>query len=213
MALDPEKFLVLPECMPHKAPSCHHTEALWFNKEKRERNFDRNCERALIAKGINSQACPMHSEWASFVIAGGIIAALTGKYIMPPDPEPLDWENRMERIIWEFLWEAVEKHPEELDRGFMAAMLSDFLPRQHYSPPDRPFNRTYFSENWKGFGGPGYPDTWMQPICNVRSERLKSGIEAFDELPEQVQQSIQKVVRHIPTMLDIAIARIGKRRY
>ncbi|MFY9457682.1 MAG: hypothetical protein WAP23_02010, partial [Candidatus Spechtbacterales bacterium] len=61
----------------------------------------------------------------------------------------------------------------------------------------------------RGFGGPGYPDTWDQSVCNVRLARLKYGIAAFDELSKQVQQSIQKVALHIPTMLDIAIVHIG----
>ena len=201
--------LVLPEKLVYKAPTCWHKEELWFDKERGGWRFDLNCEQALIAKGIGKRRCPTIAEWTAFAVAGGIVATLTGRYIIPPEPEPYDWVANLEHFIWEALWQAFQENQEKPDRTFMAAMLRSFLPREYYAPPDRPYRMSNFVRRW-GSRGLEYPDTIMHSIGNIRLERLQKGREAFSQLPDNVKDSIRQVAQHIPPMLEIAIKRIKK---
>lgn len=201
--------LVLPQKLLYKAPTCWDKEKLWFDKEEHDWRFDLNCEQALIAEGIGEHKCPTIGEWVAFTVVGGIVAALTGKYMIPPDPEPFDWTANLEHFTWEALWKTFQEDQEKLDRTFMAAMLRSFLPREYHAPPERPYRMSNFVYRWGSFWLE-YPDTIMHSVGNVRLERLHRGRESLTFLPENVVASIRQVRQYIPTMLEIAIKRIQK---
>jgi hypothetical protein len=113
----------------------------------------------------------------------------------------------MNHFVWEALWLVVEEHREGLDHEFLAAMLREFLPREHYAPPDRPYFQSSFEGMWSLLE---YPDALMHSIGNVRAKRLQEGEKAFRQLSAEMQAAIKKVARHIPTMLQIANRRIRK---
>jgi hypothetical protein len=199
--------LELPKELLFKAPTCW-SEHLWFDKEKHEdRNFDINCEQAVIAEGIGERECPTIGEWIAFSITGAIIAALSEKYIVLPDPEPLDWRSNVEHYIWEALWQAVQENETKLNRTFVAAMLRSFLPREYHAPPDRPYQTSNFVRHWISLE---YPDTFMSSVGNVRLIRLQEGRKAIALLPEDVADSIRLVGQYVSSMLDMAIKRIKK---
>ncbi|OGY22055.1 MAG: hypothetical protein A2113_02465 [Candidatus Woykebacteria bacterium GWA1_44_8] len=201
---------VLPTKRSYQAPSCWNEEKLWFERRSYDPNLerlDRDCIRALIAKGTGTRECPTVAEWAAFCVAGGVIATLTGKYITPPDPEPLDWAAEARHFIWEALWQAAEENGNKLDREFLAVILREFLTREHYAPPDRPYFRSSFEEMWRSHE---YPDAMMHSIGNVRVKHLREGRKAFKQLPSGMQEAIERVAKHVPTMLPIANRRIRK---
>jgi hypothetical protein len=208
MELTASNTLVLPQKLA-QAPTCWHREELWFDKEPHDWDFDFNCEQALIAVGIGKRECPTIAGWAAFVIAGALVATLTEKYIVPPDPEPLGWSGKIEHFIWEALWKAAQENSNALDKRFIATMLRSFLPREHRAPPNRPYRESNFVRSW-GPAGLQYPDTIMHSVGNLRLRHLQNGLKAFDSLPEEMQDSIRQVAQHVPTMLEIAIQRIRK---
>lgn len=182
------------------SPSVHHVN-----------DFDYQCMQALIAEGIGEADCPTPSEWASFTIAGSVIATLTGKYITPPDSVELAvTRTDLEKVVWGELWQAIEAYPAVLDRSFLAAMLRNLFPKEHYSPPSRSSRASSFRDRWRGGFARDYPDDSTTSICNVKARYLREGHKAFAELPEPVQDSIRQVACHVPTMLEIAIARIRR---
>ncbi len=199
--------LVLPQTLVSRTPTCWHKKELWFEQEEHDRHFDMNCEQALIAEGIGEHKCPTIAEWAAFTIAGGIVATLTGKYILPPDPEPWDWAGRMEDYIWEMLWQAVQENSDALNRMFIAVMLRRFLPREYYAPPDRPYRISNFARRWESLE---YPDGIMHSVGNLRLEHLQKGREVLALLPDEIKNSIKQIAQHVPIMLQIAIERIRK---
>jgi hypothetical protein len=199
--------LVLPGQLLHQAPTCWHKEKLWFDDELHEWRIDHDIKDALIAEGIGEHKCPTIGEWAAFSIAGSIVATLTGKYMIPPDPEPFDWTSNLEHYIWEALWQAVQENEAKLDRTFVAAMLRSFLPREHYAPPERPYRTSNFVSHWRNGE---YPDTLFHSVSNLRLGRIKSGRESMDRLPQTVATSIREVAQHVPPMLEIAIKRIRR---
>ena len=106
--LTTENTLVLPE--KHAGVGPHDHEAAWFRKSLLEPGNDREIIDAIIAKGIGSRPCPTPRDWAAFAVAGSVIAALTDKYITPPDPEPPEWvAYEMVHMLWGTLWQSVRK--------------------------------------------------------------------------------------------------------
>ncbi|OGE70780.1 hypothetical protein A2617_01700 [Candidatus Daviesbacteria bacterium RIFOXYD1_FULL_41_10] len=199
--------LTLPGKLLYKAPTCWSKDRLWFDKEPHNWDFDFSLERALVASCIRENRCPTIAEWAHFCLSGAVVAALRGKYIVPPEPEPWDWAANLEHFSWEVLWEADQKHPEVLDKTFKASLFRDFLPREHYAPPDHPYSMSNFQQCWINF----YPDTLMDSIGNIRLARLKEGCKIFLTLPEEIRASIDLVAKHTPTMLEIATSRFRKK--
>jgi len=198
--------LVLPKKLAYKAPTCWH-EKLWFDDEPYEWRTDCDIEDALIAEGIGEHKCPTVGEWAAFVAAGAIVATLTGKYMVPPEPEPWDWVANLEHFTWEALWQAFQENQEKLERAFMAAMLRSFLPREYHAPPDRPYRASNFASRWRGGE---YADTLLHSVSNLRLSRIKQGREAMGRLTETVAASVNEVAQHIPPMLKIAIKQIRR---
>lgn len=223
--LKASNILMLPGELTHQAPISHQQEefkkASCFDQEENQEGVDqlgklisiqrsdRTLEQALITAGIGERQCPTPDEWATFSVAGGVIAALSKKYIVPPEPEPMGWVADLERFTWEALWQAFQENQTKLDRRFMATALRSFLPKEHYAPPDHPYLKSYFATHW-GVRGVGYPaDTWTS-VSYIRPELLREGREALALLPEDTVASIHKVAPYIPTMLEIAIKRIRK---
>lgn len=203
--------LVLPRERNYQVPSYFSPkEKLWFERLSYDtalEHLDYQCIQALVAKGIGQRECPTRDCWAAFCVAGGVIATLTGKYITPPDPEPIDWQAEMNHFVWEALWPAAEANGNKLDMEFLAVMLRVLLPRQHYSPPDRPYFKSTFEGWWRALE---YPDVLMYSIGNVRARRLREGRKAFMQLPAGMQEAVKEVAKHIPAMLPIANQRIKK---
>lgn len=204
--LTTENTLVLPE--KHAGVGPHDHEAAWFRKSLLEPGNDREIIDAIIAKGIGSRPCPTPRDWAAFAVAGSIIAALTDKYITPPDPEPPEWvAYEMVHMLWGTLWQSVEENKEELDQEVLAAILREFQPRWNDGGPYfSGSHASFFEQCWSL----EYPDTGSVSICNVRISRLKRGEKAFKELKPKEQAAIRKIARHMPTMLRIANQRVRK---
>lgn len=208
--------LVLPRQLSHNAPSAWGQEKPWFEQvDKLNRevwDFDHECEIALITAGIGGNRCPTVDQWATFAVAGGIIAALSGKVMQPPATEPYDWPKDYPHFIWEALWQAYETNQEKLDRTFMGAMLRDFMPRlREGGPLDHNFSQCDFEQNWGvGVVGHHYADTIFQSVGNVRISCLREGHKALGSLPVNVVNSISQVAQHIPRMLEIVIRHMKK---
>ncbi len=192
--------LVLPDKLEREAPTCWDSE-LWFDKEY-DAYSDLNCEQALIAKGIGEHRCPTAGIWVSFAVAGGIIAALTKKYIVPPDPERLDWIENLQHFTWEVLWKTFQDNP-GLDSAFREAVLRSFLPREHRTLLES-WRMSNFVLHWGVDGLLQCPDT-THPIGNVRLQCLEKGHKAFGSLSQGIRDSIRQVSQYVPPMLEITI--------
>lgn len=195
MGITPENMVELPVRPYGEDVPRVYDDDTWYQKEsfwKQDKYdfFDTECESALIAEGIGLRACPTIGEWAAFVIAGAVIAALTGKYIIAPGGTKEGMANR----IWVALWRASEKNGEKFDRKFLATMLRSFFPRSRYC-------QSNFAHHWEYFE---YPDALFRSIGNVRQERLRVGLEAIKNLEKPVIASIREVTPHVPRMLEIA---------
>lgn len=201
------KILVLPEKPLRQAPTCWNEDKLWFDKVPHKFPTDRNIRKATIARGIGERRCPTVDKWVAFSIAGAIIATLTGKYIAPPNPEPVDWQSDLEHHIWEALWQAVQENKRQLDETFVAAMLRSFLPRYYYAPPERPYLMSDFVFDWQGGG---YADTLFRSVSNLHLCLISDGRKLMKSLDQEVATSIRKVTLRVPTMLEIAIERIRR---
>lgn len=207
MKLTRSNMLVLPKQLLHQVPTCWHKEQLWFDEEPHEWRSDNDCKAALITVGIGEHKCPTIGEWTAFSIAGAIVAALKGKFIVPPEPEPFDWTSNLEHYIWEVLWQTVQENETKLDRAFISAMLRSFLPREHYAPPEGLYRMSNFVSYWQNME---YADTLFHSVSNLRLERIKQGREAMGRLLQAVATSIREVAQHVPPMLEIAIKRIRR---
>lgn len=205
------KTITLSQELTHKASLYFsEKEPPWFEEKiKEEEYLKRHFSRILVAQGIGDSECPSNPEWAAFSVAGGIIAALTGKYIVPPDPEPYAWHDNMERFVWEVVWKAVEEENNKLDRTFCALTLWLFLPRRHYAPPDHPYYMSNFVQQWQGRN---YASTIMRSVTSLSSVCIEDAKEHFGQLPESLAHSIQEVAEHIPVMLKI-VNECVRRRY
>lgn len=200
-----ENTWVLPARLTHKAPL--YKKGLWFDAVCVDFNVKRDYVDALVAEGIRERDCPSVAEWAAYVIAGGVIGALTNKFILPPkEPPPSDWP--IQGLIWEALWQVSEEYRDKdaLDKTFLAVMLQWFFPEQYHAPPERPYRMSFFERIWPQH----YPDTMMQSVGNIRLKPLKEGREAMARLPESAADSIQKVAAYVPPLLEVAIRNIRR---
>lgn len=178
---------------------------LGFKQEELGSGFVIDCEQALITKGIGKNRCPTVPEWASLSVAGSIIATLTEKFIIPPDPEPFGWSSEMDLIIWQVLWQSFQDNQNKLEEDFMRAMLVIFIPEKVCAPPEKPYFISRFSYYWSALQ---YPDTIMHPIGRVRYDMLVRGEESFSRLSGEIQSSILEVAENTPRMLEIVNNRI-----
>lgn len=201
MELTKSNTLILPTGR-FEAPTCWDKERLWFDKEPYKWEFDMDCESALIANGIGEHECPTDGDWAAFSIAGAVVAALTGKYIVPDALGLFSSREDKERYVWEALWQAVQENETKLDRAFSAAMMRSFIPRNHYAPPERPYTMSHFVSHWRGRE---YADSMFRSISNIRIGILKQGSVAINRLPQTTADSIKEAAQHVPMMLEIAI--------
>lgn len=205
MKLTSTNTIVLPSKLLRQAPNCWHKEQPWFDKEPHEWRLDSDCQSALVVAGIGEHKCPTIGEWTAFSIVGAVVVTLTGKYIVPPEPEPFDWTTNLEHYVWETLWQTVQGNETKLDRAFVASMLRSFLPREHYAPPEHPYRASNFLGHWQSME---YADTSFHSVGNLRIECIKQGREAMGRLPQEIATSIREVAIHVPPMLGIAIKRI-----
>jgi len=200
-ALTPENALVLPAKSSYQAPTSG--EELWFEQRTGlqatfgQATFDLACVDAIIAKGFGRRRCPTPGEWAAFVFAGGVTAALTDKYIVPPG---LMWPpNERNHVVWQVLWDAAEENGTRLEREVLAVALRELLPRfVSGGPYFMSGYQTWFQRKWREF----YPDTTSR-ICHVRQESIVRGRKAFRKLTPPQQASVVSIAKHIPTMLRI----------
>lgn len=217
MVLTAENTLELPHYPTRSAPHTRHDQ--WFAEKSatsyadmvseerhRARDFERDCEVALVVAGIGERDCPTPKEWAYYCIAGALTAALSGKYPVIPKPRMY---GDTEEIVWEVLWKASEENKGKLDREFLAAILRILVPTLHHAPPDHPWLESKFCQWWGNIDF-GYPDTPYRSISNVRLRRIRDGREALKRLPESAQASVRAVALHVPQMLDMAIEYIGR---
>lgn len=199
--------LALPKQLLRKTPT--QKEKPWFfDNEPHEWHRDHDILDALIA-GIGEHECPTAGEWIAFSIVGAIIATLTGKYIVPPEPEPFGWTDNLEHYIWEALWQTARYNKTKLNKEFVSAMLRSFLPREHCAPRNRPCHMSNFLSHWRS--GEYTTDTLSHSVSKLRLCRIKDGRRSMNRLPEDVADSVKKVAQHVPTMLKIAIKRLQLR--
>ena len=214
MELTPKNTIVLPRKLTYPR-GCWDERNYWFDKFPnssdltfdfiKRNKFDSNCVTALLAKGIEQNEAPTIAYWVSFTLAGAFIAAKTRKYIVPPEQEPYDWEHHLEMFVWEVLFRTIQWKRHPLDSNFVTAMLREFAPRYNMGGPyDHAFHRSSFAGVWPYLDQP----TFMRSVHPLMSQTLQRGNNAFDTLSKEVQDSILKVAEHVPTMLEIAIARI-----
>ncbi len=194
---------VLPTELAHTAPLHPKDDKSWFIDENLR--YDLSFFEALIVEAIGEHDCPTIGRWVTFAVAGGVIAYLTGQYIVPPKPEPAFWESDLEKFVWEALWQATTDHPDLLDRTFAARVLRLFMPREHYTPPSRPYFRSEFVYNWNFLS---IADTTDSSVGNIRLKVLREGRNALRLFTANIQQEIEQVAPYVPPLLDIAIARI-----
>lgn len=214
LTLTPENTLVLPAKLSRDVPTDKEEEELAFLTTDRSLidvwQADRSLELALITKGIGERKCPTVAEWASFAVCGGLVAALTGKYLVP-ERTRLFPEDDMANLLWETLWKSFKSNPEALNKEFMAAMLREFLPRFHSGGPL--FSSGYdnlFVANWKGVWGGGYADNKFRSVGRLRIDVTRKGRKAARLLPEEIVSSVNLVAKHIPPMLTTSIHVIRK---
>lgn len=169
--------------------------------EVRDREFDFNCEQALIAEAIGERSCPSYSRWAVFTMGGAIIGALTGRALLPPRQDI----TNIEGYTWEALQQAVQENPNKLDPAFIGAVLRNFSPSYSPVPLGRPSQKSIFGRHWSSLE---YPDTTSYSVCNIRRDCINQGHRSFELLPEGVKDSIRQVALYMPVMLDIAVSRI-----
>ncbi|HLC39012.1 MAG TPA: hypothetical protein VJJ80_02745 [Patescibacteria group bacterium] len=168
---------------------------------------DNCCISALLAKGVGQNEAPTIANWISFVLAGAIIATKTRKYIIPPEKKPYDWESNIEQFVWEQLWMKIQWKRHPLDSDFVVVMLREFVPRHHMGGELYPsFCRSTFAGLWPHV----YQPVGGSSIHSLLPETLELGNRSFDTSSEEIQDSILQVAEHVPTMLEIANARIRK---
>lgn len=121
--------------------------APWFIKEEpADRLFDTNCEWAIVGVGIGGNECPDSTDLAIFAVGGAIIAALSGKYLIPAEPP---YGVSMGSKVWDILWQQAEGNPHLLDRHFLGAMLRIFQPRwNNPGGPSRGYYISFFEDGW-----------------------------------------------------------------
>lgn len=198
-----DNALVLPEKLSYTAPL--YKKGLWFETVQPAYELERDIKSAYVAEAIGERDCPTVAKWAGFVLAGGIIGALTDRFILPPK-ESFSYDYRMhpELHIWEILWGTVEANRDKLDALFLAAALEWFFPEAHHAPPERPYRRSRFVGDWSS------TDTTMQSVGNLRLKALKEGREAISRIPELIAESIQKAALYVPPLLEVAIQTMRK---
>jgi hypothetical protein len=194
------EVLVVPAGRTNQAPSHWKSETLWFEDFVDSRTSDRVIM-TLLAEGIGEGACPTMGDWAAFGLAGGLIAAVTGKQIQFPEGQSS--EHREERT-WELLWEFLAGPDTGLSQEFIAAILKGFLPRSHHSPPDRPYLRTDFVSFW-AFHSPAYP--YMSSVGKLTKwSQSWAKEESLARLSPEVVADIKRVAPYIRAGTDYAIA-------
>ncbi|MFA6492721.1 MAG: hypothetical protein WCV58_01095 [Patescibacteria group bacterium] len=206
-------FFMLPDKLKREPLPDWLEESVTFDQRHNNWDFDYNCEQSLVCYGISNRQCPTLSEWAAFVMAGSIIASLSGKYIIPVRPEHYDWGGNLECFVWEVLSESVLENfkTTKLNRSFLLAMLRDLFPSRHYCPPDRSYCESTFAKRWSDcFCGLAYPENMSRSVSCIRSTRFIDARKAFQALSKDVRKSILEVSQYTPTMLDIAVDHVCK---
>ncbi len=190
-------MIATKETSKKEVPNCFCEEELWFEfksddfRARREQwNFDRQCERALLAKGVNDHTIPTDAGQISLVIVGAISLAFTGKCYI--DFNSIAGNDKFD-IAWNALWRTTEDHfrqraiQKEKWQSFEAAMLRNFLPRHYHTPPERPYYESRFEERWNI----NYIDS-MDSIGNLRISLIKQGLNDFKYLPKKIRSLIRK---------------------
>lgn len=173
-------------------------DGLWFFS-KEDGDYDWKVETALIATCIGEKRCPTPSEWASFSIAGTIVAYLSGKYIVPPV-----WDEDLEFRVWEIFFPLVSQN-KEFDKKFTASLLRIFIPRRHYAPPERPYYKNNFRYYWTAME---CSDTQFHSVSNLRIEVIRKGVDIMKRISPNIASYIENIAEYSPEMLDLAIERI-----
>jgi len=209
-----EKQHVLPLFLPYAIPRYLDEQQYWFGKSEARAlpcQGEEVYERALIAEGIGRHECPLQREWGGFVLIGGLIATMSGKYIIPPAPAAIDWAAQMEFYTWDVLWDASEKYGLKLSSHFLGSMLRGFLPRRHDSAGMRPWYASNFSERWRTFRYAN--DDLLAKFGSIRFDILRQGKEDLETLSSDEMRDTKRVSAHIPAMLQIATHCIQDRQY
>lgn len=192
-----------------RAPTCFASD-LWF-KPKRYRydpsedRFDSDIMDALIALGIDEKKCPTEGKDAAFCVAGGIITAITGKYVVFPK-NGYDG-TRQEHLVWEVLWNTTEQAKETWNLPFLSSVLRTFLPIQHDPLIDRPYYQSEFVRRWQLLA---YPLTFSRDPQRICDEHITRGKKALEKLPPKTAKAVRKAARYIPAALEIFDAHARK---
>ncbi len=187
---------------------------LWFEKRPDGINtpelwdLDFMCMNALFARGIGERKCPTPGRWASFVVSGGLVAALSGKYLVPDESLRLFPEADMSKLCWAEVWRAYLENHDVLSEQFMASMLRLLMPRfRSGASLSSNVAHDMIADMWQFIR---YTDTTMHSVGNLRFERIEKGRKAFRDLSPEMVEAIDVVAGHMPTMLEISIKYLRK---
>jgi len=213
MELTKKNTLSLPVYPIFGAPKYYEgvEKTLWFeDADKSSENFDNLVEQALVVECIGDRECPMSGDWMYFVVAGSIIAALTGKYIVLPNRTSLGWWDNFERFIWEVLWKSYhnKENKDNIDQNFMGAVFRLFLPMPNIINFnfDGQFSNIFtnrFINHWVMGRHPrlvGFGTKSRLDLGYIEEVRRKMSF-----FPDKVLESLDKVSRYSPVMLKIAL--------
>jgi hypothetical protein len=106
------------------------------------------------------------------------------------------------------LWQSIKDNPGELDRKLTIVILRFFLPRFCESQLELLHRTCDFVRLWSK----EYPDTSIKSTGGIRKKTLGEGEEAFKKLPRQTAESITRVARHAPMMLEITTGHVRRER-
>lgn len=197
----PENVIELPrDERARRAPTCFESD-LWFKPKEydlSEDRFDSDVMDALITLGIGNGKCPTEGKDAAFCVAGGIITAITGKYVVfPKNGYDRTWQ---EHLVWEVLWDTAEQAKETWNLPFLSSVLRTFLPIQHDPLIDRPYYQSEFVRRWRFLV---YPLTFSRDPQRICDEHIARGKKALERLPQATVKAVRKAARYIPAAITI----------
>jgi hypothetical protein len=151
-----------------------------------------NLQDALWVSCIDSKSCPTISYWQILIVAGSVVASLTGEYLGPEDGESGSYNDADYRWrIWDILWDAILKNPEKLPKEFTDTMLGMFFP-----------NTVIGRER----GCPSTETRWDQ----LHGCRRMASDKSIDYISLPTFQKKDYLVRSMPEPIRVGIGEISK---
>ncbi len=152
----------------------------------------------ILGKGVGSSFCPVNFRWISYCLSATMIATVTDKLIVPPDPEPLDWRPNVEIYSWLMLWRVYIENEKSVSKIFWLPMLKILLPKSIDQPHDRP----YYESDFAHYGNGDILDYENKSRAKLTKSFLQEVKEEFRRIPPEIVVEIEKVISVMPTVLE-----------